>query len=393
MKQISINNSSHLKETDCNYKMSDLSSAKRKRPPKLSPITPSQELVESIETSSASPTSNADTCALESSVEVTIGDDQKRILIRPDSLTVTQQLGRGQYGVVERVRHEAGGCEFAIKRVPLRPGEDDRRRLLMDVDILVKGTNCKNIIEFYGALIWEGDLWVIMELMDCSLDKFYKLAHRATANSRNETEPGHIEQSRALDLTNPIPENILGRIAADVLNALSYLYSIKVIHRDIKPSNILINKQGTIKLCDFGISGYLVNSVARTYEAGCRPYMAPERIDPPRDRTGYDIKSDVWSFGITMMEIANGRYPYQQARDFFEQLKRICTDEPPKLPAGRFSHEMEDFIGQCLMKDYNCRPKFDSLENHPFVVRNKFTDISCFTLEILERELSSNTQA
>lgn len=351
----------------------------------MSPIVQTHEPIGEVPAAetSVSPTSNGEPCALESSVEVTVGSDRRKILIRPDSLVVTQQLGRGQYGVVERVRHEASGCDFAIKRVPLRPGEDDRRRLLMDVDILVKGTNCKNIIEFYGALIWEGDLWVIMELMDCSLDKFYRLAHQRNAVASSSRSDNHHHVSAQQTSSNPIPEEIVGRIAADVLNALSYLYSIKVIHRDIKPSNILINKLGIIKLCDFGISGYLVNSVARTYEAGCRPYMAPERIDPPRDRTGYDIKSDVWSFGITMMEIATGRYPYQQARDFFEQLKRICTDEPPKLPDGKFSKEMEDFIGQCLIKDYNCRPKYDVLETHPFVVRNKFTDISCFTMEIL----------
>lgn len=365
--------------------MSDTFSVKKKRPPKLSPIISVQDNQNSSGETSLSPSEVVkigEPCALESSVEVTVSD-QRKILIRPDSLVVIQQLGRGQYGVVERVRHEASGCDFAVKRVPLRPGEDDRRRLLMDVDILVKGTNCKNIIEFYGALIWEGDLWVIMELMDCSLDKFYKLAHRRKTATESDIDQQVGKAALMGSTTNPIPEEILGRIAADILNALSYLYSIKVIHRDIKPSNILINSQGTIKLCDFGISGYLVNSVARTYEAGCRPYMAPERIDPPRDRTGYDIKSDVWSFGITMMEIATGRYPYQHARDFFEQLKRICTDEPPRLPEGKFSKEMEDFIYQCLIKDYTCRPKFDTLEIHPFVVNNKFKDISCFTTDVL----------
>lgn len=264
----------------------------------------------------------------------------------------------------------------------------------MDVDILGKGTECKNIIKFYGAFIWEGDLWILMELMDCSLDRFYRMAHKTVETPTvadkdirtqsvsacthcSDVELGNCSQC------NPIPEKVIGRIAADILNALSYLYSIKVIHRDVKPSNILINRAGVIKLCDFGISGYLVNSVARTYEVGCRPYMAPERIDPPKGRTGYDIKSDVWSFGITILEIANGRYPYHHARDFFEQLKLICTDEPPKLTAGRFSIVFEEFINLCLRKDYELRPKYNVLEEHPFITTNRMFEIENFTQKII----------
>uniref|UniRef100_A0A6G1SD55 mitogen-activated protein kinase kinase n=1 Tax=Aceria tosichella TaxID=561515 RepID=A0A6G1SD55_9ACAR len=349
--------------------------------------------------------STSDSHNLDSSVRVRF-DGHDDILISPSSLTVTKQLGRGQYGVVEEVRHEGSGFRLAVKRVALRPGDDNERtRLLMDVDILVKSTECKNIIKFYGALLWEGDLWVLMELMDCSLYKFYRLAHRKAetpvnnatdARKQFKTTPlgpcTHVGDNVELgncDLCNPIPERVLGRMAADIVNALSYLYSIKVIHRDVKPSNILINRIGIIKLCDFGISGYLVNSVARTYEAGCRPYMAPERIDPPRDRTGYDIKSDVWSFGITMLEIATGRYPYQNARDFFEQLKSICTDEPPKLTKGRFTATFEDFIGQCLRKDYQTRPKYDSIETHPFILSNRNLDISEFTEKVLSNEVKA----
>lgn len=386
--------------------MSNTEEIKKKRPPKLNRIIQEgTNLSNTGQETYCAQSCNGDGCELESTVKVNVGDF-KDILISPDSLKVMLQLGRGQYGIVEKVFHQASGYNFAVKRVPLRPGEDtERKRLLMDVDILVKSTDCKNIIKFYGALIWEGDLWILMELMDCSLDRFYKIAHRKVSTptivSSGEmkilpstlTSCSHhgtdIELGNC-EVCNAIPEKILGRMAADIVNALSYLYSIKVIHRDIKPSNILINKEGVIKLCDFGISGYLVNSVARTYEAGCRPYMAPERIDPPRDRSGYDIKSDIWSFGITMLEIATGRYPYQHARDFFEQLKLICTDEPPRLPQGRFSSKFEDFISQCLIKDYQNRPKYNSLEVHPFIQLNRNLDISYFTQRLLSKEASTN---
>lgn len=134
--------------------------------------------------------------------------------------------------------------------------------------------------EFYGAIFWESDVYLFMEIMDSSLDKFYKLAYALVS------DPSEIA----------IPEPVIGRIAGSVVSALHYLYTLKVIHRDVKPSNILINRNGVVKLCDFGISGYLVNSVAKTNEAGCKPYMAPERLRPRPQ--GYDIKSDVWSLGM-----------------------------------------------------------------------------------------------
>lgn len=365
----------------------------RKRPPKLSPIITSGSPNNYFGQSSlGSATSNDSSCDLDSTTEVSVGE-QKNILITPDSLIVKQQLGRGQYGIVERVYHGQLNCDFAVKRVPLRPSDEkEKNRLLKDVDIL-KATKCKNIIKFYGALIWEGDLWIIMELMDCSLDKFYKLAHYKKSptinNSAKVTQPPctHLRETETkigeCSLCNPISEKVLGRMASDINEALGYLYSIKVIHRDIKPSNILINKIGIIKLCDFGISGYLVNSVAQTFEAGCRPYMAPERIDPPRDSSGYNIKSDVWSFGITMLEIATGQYPYQHALDFFRQVTSICVDPPPRLPVGRWSQDFEFFIENCLRKEHHTRPKYDALKSFPFIANNKEQDISKFTEQVI----------
>lgn len=108
------------------------------------------------------------------------------------------------------------------------------------------------------------------------------------------------------------------------MNALHYLHAnLKVIHRDVKPSNTLINRKGEVKICDFGISGYLVDSVAKTIDAGCKPYMAPERIDPTGNTGQYDIRSDVWSFGISMIEIATGKFPYNTWVTPFEQLKQV----------------------------------------------------------------------
>jgi len=187
----------------------------------------------------------------------TINFNDQVLEVTPESLDILSQLGRGAYGVVEKVRHIPSGSEMALKRI--NAVNQEQRKQLMDMDVLNKAAGCPNIVVFYGALFAEGDLWLFMEIMDASLDKFYKMVYPKK------------DEVVAADDTRFIPENVLGFIAASIVKALHHLYSIKIIHRDIKPSNILINRQGQVKLCDFGIAGYLVNSLAKTFEAGCKP--------------------------------------------------------------------------------------------------------------------------
>lgn len=322
---------------------------------------PSLKIVVPEETVAVSPPRN-----LDKKTTITIGD--QTFVVEADDLEKICDLGRGAYGIVEKMRHIPSQTIMAVKRIAATVNTQEQKRLLMDLDISMRSSDCPYTVQFYGALFREGDVWICMEVMDMSLDKFYT---RAYAHNRS------------------IPEDILGKITVAVVNALHYLYSrLRVIHRDVKPSNILINRRGEVKMCDFGISGYLVDSVAKTIDAGCKPYMAPERIDPSGNPSHYDIRSDVWSLGISLLELATGKFPYATWGTPFEQLKQVVKDEPPRLPSGRFTSEFEDFIQQCLLKDYTARPNYNQLLEHPFCKTHaeRVTDISTFVGEILDLE-------
>ena len=115
------------------------------------------------------------------------------------------------------------------------------------------------------------------------------------------------------------------------------------MHRDIKPSNILLNYTGEIKLCDFGISGFTTNSVCSTFK-GCQRYMPPEKIDPSLAGTGYSVKADIWSLGISLVELATGVHPFQDAVGFLGLIKCIVTNDPPTLDVKKYTPEICAFI-------------------------------------------------
>ncbi|TKS92014.1 Dual specificity mitogen-activated protein kinase kinase 6 [Collichthys lucidus] len=301
---------------------------------------------------------------LDSKACVTIGD--QNFVVKADDLEQIAELGRGAYGVVDKMRHVPSGVIMAVKRIRATVNTLEQKRLLMDLDISMRTVDCFFTVTFYGALFREGDVWICMELMDTSLDKFYK---------------------KVIEKGKTIPEDILGKIAVAIVKALEHLHSkLSVIHRDVKPSNVLINTEGQVKMCDFGISGHLVDSVAKTMDAGCKPYMAPERINPDLNQKGYSVKSDIWSLGITMIELAILKFPYDSWGTPFQQLKQVVDEPSPQLPADRFSPKFVDFISQCLRKKPNERPAYTELMQHPFLTLHdsKETDVASFVKVILD---------
>ncbi|CAI8054304.1 Dual specificity mitogen-activated protein kinase kinase 2 (Fragment), partial [Geodia barretti] len=249
----------------------------------------------------------------------------KKYRFTPDDLEELGPLGAGNYGTVLKMNHKATGTEMAVKKIPVPELRVNQKDNIVELAVVMGTGTCPDIVEYYGCLIREGDVWICMELLDSSMDKISDRVYQ--------------------QLQSTIPEEILGKMTVSVIRALNYLKTdMKIIHRDVKPSNVLVNCLGQFKLCDFGIAGQLVDSIALTRDVGCRPYMAPERIDPSTAGIGYTIQSDVWSFGITLVELALGSFPYGKWTTIFEQLNAVVNGPAPNLPENdRYSPELREF--------------------------------------------------
>ncbi|XP_062603168.1 dual specificity mitogen-activated protein kinase kinase 1-like isoform X3 [Saccostrea cucullata] len=296
------------------------------------------------------------------------------------------ELGAGNGGVVMKVIHKPSGIIMARKLIHLEIKPAVRKQIIRELKVLHE-CNSPFIVGFYGAFYSEGEISICMEYMDGgSLDLILKKAGR-------------------------IPEPILGKLTVAVLKGLSYLREKhQIMHRDVKPSNILVNSRGEIKICDFGVSGQLIDSMANSF-VGTRSYMSPERLQG----THYSVQSDIWSLGLSLVEMAIGRYPipppspedlasifgenamaeHMEAAktgkplkgcpgDFqvltgdgplpmaiFELLEYIVNEPPPTLPKGKFSDLFIDFVEKCLKKKPSDRADLQSLMSHPFVTRSE----------------------
>lgn len=146
---------------------------------------------------------------------------------------------------------------------------------------------------------------------------------------------------------------------------------------DVKPTNILVNTKGQVKLCDFGVSGQLERSLAKT-NIGCQSYMAPERIQGEHQGqvSSYTVASDVWSLGLTLIEFARGHYPFppETYSNIFAQLTAIVHGEPPTLP-DTYSLEAQALVAACLIKQASKRPTYAQLLDHPFLRQDRAREV------------------
>lgn len=291
-------------------------------------------------------------------------------------------LGHGNGGVVHKMRHRKTNVILARKLVHLEVKPSVRNQILKELEVLHK-CNSPYIVGFYGAFTTNNDISICMEFMDgLSLDIVLQLVGR-------------------------IEEKWVGRIAVSVINGLTYLKEqFNILHRDVKPSNMLVNSQGEIKLCDFGVSCMLIDSMANSF-VGTRSYMAPERLTGAR----YSIQSDVWSFGLSLVELVIGRYPIpaptrrEYAKIFglrpedvhmelqngqeeergsedtspktmaiFELLDYIVNRPAPILPCGIFTDQFVYFVNKCLKKTPTERLNLAGLAKEPFYTQHAAMD-------------------
>ncbi|XP_062891928.1 dual specificity mitogen-activated protein kinase kinase 7 isoform X1 [Mobula hypostoma] len=284
------------------------------------------------------------------------------------------EIGSGTCGQVWKMRFKKSGHIIAVKQMRRSGNKEENKRILMDLDVVLKSHDCPYIVQCYGTFITNTDVFIAMELMGTCAEKLKKR------------------------IQGPIPEKILGKMTVAIVKALFYLKEKHgVIHRDVKPSNILLDERGQIKLCDFGISGRLVDSKAKTRSAGCAAYMAPERIDPPDPtKPDYDIRADVWSLGISLVELATGQFPYKNCKTDFEVLTKVLQEDPPLLPSSMgFSMDFQSFVKDCLTKDHRKRPKYNKLLEHNFIRRYETleVDVASWFKEVMAKTESPRSSS
>lgn len=291
------------------------------------------------------------------------GDEATEFEVSYDELKHGDLLGRGQFGTVRKMYHEPSGMTFAVKMINDDILEaSDRRNADLEVPLKM-GDGCPYLIKFYGALHAEAYIWIMTELMDTSLDRFYM-------------------KTFAMELS--MPEAFVSKVAYAVLNALEFMRAQKLMHRDIKPSNVLLNATGEIKVCDFGISGFTSNSVCTTI-TGCQIYMPPEKI-LPKEGQGYKISADIWSLGISLFEIATGAHPFKDTLGLLGLVQKITKEPSPKLDADKFSSDFCQFIDKCLLKDADERASCVDLLKEPFITKHEKEPIDLeFVKKVIEQ--------
>uniref|UniRef100_A0A671QLL9 non-specific serine/threonine protein kinase n=1 Tax=Sinocyclocheilus anshuiensis TaxID=1608454 RepID=A0A671QLL9_9TELE len=229
---------------------------------------------------------------------------------------------------------------------------DEEEEIKAEINMLKKYSHHRNIATYYGAFIKKNppgvddQLWLVMEF--CGAGSVTDLIKNTKGNSLKEEWTAYI--------------------CREILRGLTHLHQHKVIHRDIKGQNVLLTENAEVKLVDFGVSAQLDRTVGRRNTFIGTPYwMAPEVIacDENPDAT-YDFKSDLWSLGITAIEMAEGAPPLCDMHPM-RALFLIPRNPAPRLKSKKWSKKFQSFIESCLVKNHNQRPSTEQLVKHPFI--------------------------
>ncbi|KAF7215867.1 myosin-IIIb isoform X2 [Nothobranchius furzeri] len=281
---------------------------------------------------------------------------------------IVETIGKGTYGEVYKVTNKKDGSQAAVK--VLDPINDVDEEIEAEYNILKSLSNHPNVVKFYGMFYKSdnssgGQLWLVLEL--CNGGSVTELIKSLIMHGQRLQEP------------------VISYILCSALLGLQHLHNNRIIHRDVKGNNILLTAEGGVKLVDFGVSAQLTSArLRRNTSVGTPFWMAPEVIACEQQYdSSYDARCDVWSLGITAIELAEGDPPLAEMHPV-KALFKIPRNPPPTLQKPeQWSRSFNHFISQCLIKDFEARPSVTHLLEHPFVKQAHGRDVA------LQRQLAA----